>query len=716
MAAAHHPLQQRLVDRVRQVAAHRSVRRVRLLANDPRATDSVLLALAAAVGFATGLLAVALIEAVELVQRLVWGPFDGGWPTMLAVLLIPALGGLTVGILFASWLPQIRGGGVSEVMRDVALHGGRMPGAVPPAKLAATAINLGTGASGGREGPIVQIGGAVGSLFGRMLTLDEEQKRALIAAGAGAGIAASFNAPIGGMLFALEVIIGGFRARYLQLVVVASVVGSVTAREIAGPGLIYSPPSYALGDPRELILYAVLGLAAAAVGVAFIRTEDAVSQFSSRLRMPVPARMALGGLVVGLIALALPTVLGSGDHLPPIPGIEREPIADLLRGGIGGFGPTENALVAAGLLLVLVVAKLVATAFTIGTGNSAGSFAPAIFMGAALGTAFGNVAATLLPNQEVAPGAFALVGMAGVVGASVRAPLAAVLLAFELTGDYALVLPLMLTTGIAVMAADRVQRESIYTLPLRRRGIVYGEPEDVDIMQTVQVGEVMTRNPETVPPNLPLDELHEQFRRTRHHGFPVVEHGRLVGVVTLADVTRVAETTGDLMAPGGPGGTLRVRDVCTTQPLTVTPSDPVFRAVRRMAALDVGRLPVVAEEDHGRLVGLVRRADVVKAYQRAVTRSLAVQQREASSRLRDLGGTQFVELVIDGDSAVVGCRIRDVQWPPRTLVTSIRRAGDVVMPRGDTVLRPGDELVVLAGRDSVASLQPMVAARAAEGS
>ncbi|HWH31981.1 MAG TPA: chloride channel protein, partial [Egibacteraceae bacterium] len=560
----------------RSLARLAVVRRVRRLAADSRTAEPLLLALAVAVGLGTGLLAVGLIEGVELVQRLAWGGDIPPW----RVVAVPAAGALLVGVLVTYWMPEARGGGVGEVMTSIALHGGRMRPGLALGKLATSALNLGTGASGGREGPITQIGGSVGSSIGRLLALDEEQKRALIAAGAGAGIAASFNAPIGGMLFALEVILGGFRARYLQVVVVASVVASVTAREIVGPELIYDPPPYRLGDPRELLLYAVLGLAAAAVGIAYIRGEDAVGIWVQRLRLWPPLRLAVGGLGVGVIALVVPEVLGTGDRLPAVPGTMREPIADMLAGGGGGIaGDGAGAWTLAGLLLVLLAAKLLATVLTLGTGNSAGSFSPAVFLGAALGGAFGHAAVTLLPASEVSPGAFALVGMAGVLGASVRAPLTAILLAFELTGDYGMVLPLMLTTGIATMIADRLQPESLYTLPLRRRGIVYGEPEDVDIMQTVQVAEIMTREPVTVPADLPLRELHERFRRTRLHGFPVVDGDRLVGVVTLADLNRVAETTGDLMAQGGPGEGLRASDICTRNPLTVTPGDPVFRAV-----------------------------------------------------------------------------------------------------------------------------------------
>jgi chloride channel protein, CIC family len=686
-----------------RIAEHPLVTRVRRMGAAERVGDPVMLALGAAVGLATGLLAVALISLIAGVQATAFGiPL----PDEVLVLVMPALGGLLVGVLVTYWVPEVRGPGVTNVMGAIALHGGRMRPVVAPAKVLASGLALGTGISGGRESPIVQVGGSVGSTVGRVFALDEDRKRALIAAGAGAGIAASFNAPIAGMLFALEVIIGGFRARYLQVVVVACVVASVTARELVGPALIYNPPPYRTGVLRnfgltgvvgEFALYGLLGLAAVVVGLVFIRAETLASRFADRLRVWPPLILALGGLLVGATALLLPEVLGTGDHLPPVLDVATDPIAEMLDGTLGGAG-----LLAAGFLLLLLVAKLAVSAIAIGTGNPVGSFGPSVFMGAALGGAFGHVATVLLPDTPIRPGAFALVGMAAVLGATQRAPLTAILLAFELTGDYGLVLPLMLATGIAVLVSDQLRPGSVYTLPLLRRGIVYGEPEDIDIMQTVRVGEVMTPDPETVPADMPLSELIAVFAESRYHGFPVLDGDRLVGVVTLTDLAKPG-------VDGPEGGALTAGDICTRPPVTVTPDDAVFRAVRRMAAIDAGRMPVVSPDDHGKLVGLVRRADIVKAYQRGVTRSLGVQQRRDSSRLRDLAGAQFIELHVESGAPAAGQAVRDVTWPERTVLTSVRRAGDLIMPQGDTVLEPGDEVVALTDQASVEELRQLVA-------
>ncbi|MGI8574667.1 MAG: chloride channel protein, partial [Egibacteraceae bacterium] len=433
------------------------------------ANEGLMLGLGAGVGLATGLLAALLIEAIGLVQSLSFGSRPG-WAT---ILLVPAVGAFGAGVLLTYAFPESSGSGVIQVMRTIAMRGGRFRARVPAGGIAVTGVALGTGASGGREGPIVLIGGSVGSLLGRLFGVGEDALRTLVAAGAAAGIGASFNAPIGGMLFAIELIVGGFRTRSLQVIVVASVVGSVTARQIIGSEIIYQPATfYALSDPRrvglaivlaELGLYALLGLAAAGFGLAFLYGEDFAKRMFARLQLWRPFKLALGGLGVGAIALLIPEVLGTGDKLPPINGL-REPIQVMLNSEFG------VGLSAAGILLLFAIAKLVATCLSIGSGNAIGTFAPALFVGAALGGAVGHVAESLITVADVPPGAFALVGMAALFAAAARAPLTAILIVFELTNDYQLVLPLMLAAGIATFVADRVEPDSVYTHPLRQQG------------------------------------------------------------------------------------------------------------------------------------------------------------------------------------------------------------------------------------------------------
>lgn len=686
------------------VALHHVVEWFRRVIPAARTFDGTMLILGGLTGVATGALAALLIATIHLVQRLAFGT---GTAAPWQILLVPAAGAFIVGLIVTYWANEPSGSGVVRTMEMLALHGGRARKRTPAAGLTATSLALGTGASGGREGPIVLIGGSIGSLLGRAVGLGEDRIKALVAAGAAAGIGASFNAPIGGMMFAIELLLGGFRASSMQVIVVASVAGSVTAREIIGPDIIYKPAiAYALNDPRELVLYVLLGLAAALVGIAFLRGEEIADKVFTRLRAKMwrPFTLAIGGLIVGALGLVLPEVMGTGENLPPVGGL-REPIQHMLDGGFGlGWG-------AVGLLLLLMLAKLVATYASIGSGNAIGTFAPAVFAGVALGAAFGAAALTVFPDAGIEPGAFALVGMAAVFAAAARAPLTSVLIVFELTQDYGLVLPLMLTAGIATFVADRISSESVYSAPLRKRGIVFAQPKDVDVMQTVRVREVMTTDHPTVSPHLPVAELERMFAASRSHGFIVVDDGRVEGIVSLTDLGRSHEHAA-VVARRKRRDELTVHDICTRRPLTVGPDDPVFRALQRMAALDVGRIPVV--DARGRLLGVVRRADVVQAYQRGLSRGLSDQQHLETSKLRDLAGVKFVEYVISGDAAAVGLAVREIAWPPRTVLTSIRRRGEVVVPNGDTVLEAGDEVVILTPVGSAGDVRRLVG-RPSEG-
>jgi len=636
-----------------------------------------MLGLGAATGFLTGVLVWALISGINLVQRLAWSEQVPSWQ----ILVVPTVGGLLVGLLIWKVVPESAGGGIVTTMEALAIRGGRLSRRIPFAGTLATSVALGTGASGGREGPIVLLGGSVGSSIGQAMRLDEQRMRSLVAAGVAAGIGATFNAPIGGMLFAIEMLLGGIRrAGSLQVVVVASVVSAVTARQLVGESLpiFQARGDFGLGEPVELLLYAALGLTAVLVGYGFRRGEDVFGRLFGRLRhrIGVPFTLAAAGLGVGVIAVIFPQVLGEGSHLPGIPGT-REPIQAMLD---GGFGTTWAAV---GLLLALVVAKLVATLLSVGSGSAVGTFAPTLFTGAALGAAFGVAATRAIGPELVQPGAFALVGMAAVFAATVRAPLTAILIVFELTGSYDLVLPLMLSVGVAMFVTELLGWESLYLHQLRQRGVVFGQVDDLDVLQTVTVGEVMSdRDTNTVSASTDRDGLRQRFVATGAHGLVVVdEQGKLVGVVAISDLERDGGTAGE---------------VCTRKALTVTASDPAFRAVRRMASLDVGRLPVIDPATR-EVVGVLRRSDVVRAYQRGISRSLGAQQRAASGRLRDLAGVGFIEIVLQPGSPMADCPVREIAWPERSVLTSVRRDGEVLVPRGDTVLEVGDELVVLTG-------------------
>jgi CIC family chloride channel protein len=635
----------------------------------------VLLATALIVGIGAGAGAVVFRWLIQSFTRL---SFEGGRGLLgfmgdYYVVLIPALGGLVVGPLIYFFAREAKGHGVPEVMEAIALRGGRIRPIVGLIKAIASSICIGTGGSVGREGPIVQIGSAWGSTLGQWLRLSDERVRNLVACGAAGGIAATFNAPIAGAIFALEVILQEFSVGNFSTVVISSVTANVISRAVLGDVAAFPVPAYSLVTVWELPLYVVLGVLAGLAAVGFIvllyRTEDLFDRYS----LPEYLKPAVGGLGVGLIGLYLPQVFGVGYQV------------------------IEETLVSAtdlSLLAMLLVGKLLATCITLGSGGSGGVFAPSLFMGAALGGAFGLVAHSLLPGLTATAGAYALVGMAAVFAGAARAPITAVLILFEMSDDYRIILPLMLSTVISTILAEHLSRESIYTLKLARRGVRLASGRDIDVMQGVFVNEAMTpaANLDVVPVDMSLDDLAREFEETHHHGFPVVdENGELYGVVTHRDLEE-AINRGDISK-------LTVRNIAATAPLTVFPDEPLWVALKRLGTRDVGRLPVVHRDNPHKLLGMIHRQDIIRAYNLGILRRLDAQQRAERLRLGKLAGTRFVEIGVQQESPAVGCVLQDLTLPESCTLVSVQRGRKIIIPHGRTTIRAGDKIVAFASEE-----------------
>lgn len=657
-----------------------SVHASRLLARvqAPEALVTLGLAVLAGVGVGGAYLIfhylIALVREIGFVRAAAWlSPLGKFY-----VILIPALGGLLVGPLVVFLAPEAKGHGVPEVMEAVALRGGRIRPIVAVVKSVASAVTIGSGGSVGREGPIVQIGSAVGSALGQWLRLSDRRIRTLVACGAAGGIAATFKAPIGGVIFAVEVILGEMEVESIGNVVIAAVAASVVGRLAFGASPVFAVPRYNLVSPWELAFYVLLGALAAVVGVAFTRLLYGLEDLFGRWRAPAYLKPAAGGLLVGLVGLAYPQVFGSG----------YETIGESLLGTMG-----------AGLALVLLGAKLLATSLTLGSGASGGTFAPSLYMGAMLGAAFGSVIHALWPAITAGSGAYAIVGMAAVFSGAARAPLTATMILFEMTDDYRIILPLMLACVVSTLMAGRLHRESIYTEKLARRGVRLQRGRDIDVMQGIAVGEVMEANPEWVPPDMSLRDLADKFATSHYNGFPVLdEEGRLYGVVTLEDLERVTRE-----GKRRPGGT--VRDIATTSLVAAYPDEPLWTALKRMGVRDIGQLPVVSQEDPKRLVGWLRRNDIVRAYNMAIARRVELQHRADRLRLGRVTGVEFVELVVSHGGPMAGRAVKDLNLPKECVLVSIHRGRGLVLPHGDTVLQPGDKVVALVHHDRVRQLQ-----------
>jgi CIC family chloride channel protein len=655
----------------------------------------VLVLLSALVGVLCGFAAFAFTWLIETITTnsfpFTWLPGFSPLDRALVIILAPAVGGLIVGPLIGHFASEARGHGVPAVMRALVERGGVIHPKIALVKTIASAITLGTGGSAGREGPIVQVGASLGSAVGQVTRVRESQLRTLVVCGAAGGIAAIFNAPFAGVFYGTEVLLAEFEARSISAIVLAAVAASIVIRALRGNNPAFAVPNYSLVSPVELGPYLVLGALAGLLSVVFILVLYTAEDGFHALRIPAWVKPALGGLVVGVLGLAYPLTI---TPYPPIFGSTYVPIGAAVANRIG-----------LGLLVALLGGKLIATALTLGSGGSGGVFGPSLFLGATLGGAFGIVANALLPGLTAPPGAYALVGMAAVLGAAGHAPITGIMLAFEMVDNYQMILPLMVTTVVAFLITRFLARESIDTLALARIGIVYRARPAAPVaappgpLQSTTVGDVMTTDLATVSPNLPLAELTRYFNETGHHGFPVVDdQGKLVGIVTLKDLENTILAEPDAPAPNGasPSQPREVADIMSTDLAFAYPDESLEEALRLMALRNVGRLPVVEPGSPTKLVGILRRSDLIEAFRRQGAPT------PLASKLLDIGawgGTRFIEIVLAPGAPAANQPIRDLapSLPPDTLIIAVRRArtGQVLLPRGDTIAHPGDVVALL---------------------
>jgi CIC family chloride channel protein len=476
-------------------------------------------------------------------------------------------------------------------------------------------------------------------------------------------------------------------------VVISAVTAATVARVFLGDRPAFDIPRYSMRTPWEVLLYVLLGILAALVGVAFIRMLYWFEDRFDNWRFPEALKPAVGGLLLGLLAYFYPLVLGSG-FVPAAETGQALPVAANIPHIFGsGFPVIADALVghlSFGLLFALIFLKPLATSLTLGSGNSGGVFAPSLFTGAALGGAFGQVVDYLAPGATAGPGAFATIGMAAVFTAAARAPFTAILIVFEMTDDYRLIVPLMASVIVSLILAERLHRESVYTLKLARRGIRLQRGHDVDIMEAVTVAEVMVPQPITVPAHLPVKLLENEFLRTGRHGFPVLDQdGSLFGMVSLTDHRRALAGDQALLEH------LTIEDIATREIVSVFPDETVGTALRRMAPRDLSRLPVVARDNPRRLLGVVRRNDIVRAYEVGVMRREEARRRAETAQAVSDTQAEFVDVPLGLNSTAVGRTVVELKLPRQAVLVSIRRGRELVIPHGDTRLQAGDVVTAL---------------------
>jgi len=605
--------------------------------------------------------------------------------------LIPAVGGLIVGPIVYIYAREARGHGVPEVMEAVALSGGAIRPRVAMAKIIASSITIGSGGSVGREGPIVQIGSALGSVLGQFMKLPTRQVKTLVGCGAAAGIAATFNAPIAGALFAVEVVLGDFAVAQFSPIVISSVVATVASRYFLGNHPAFPVPEYHLVSPFELGPYMLVGVVAGLGALLFVWLLYAMEDINDRLRIPGWLKPVVGGLLLGLIAVAVPQVLGVG------------------------YGTMTSALhseLPLALLALLFVAKLLATCVTLGSGGSGGIFAPSLFLGAMAGGLVGGVFHLALPEYTASYGAYALVTMGAFVAAATHAPITAILIIFELTQKIEIIPPLMAACVVSTLVATFLRRDSIYTLKLRKRGVELNRFEDANVLKSLYVRDVIQRDPATLPASASFDAILKLIVETDHTElFVVDERGKLMGALYFREFRRILTEQDELRSLVVAG------DLLERNRPTVTEDDDLDVAMRILNSENVEEIAVVSREDPRKLVGSVHKRDVIAAYNQEIMRrdlaggvATTVGMVDRVHQV-DLGGG-FVVQEVSAPRAFLGHSLADLDLRGRLGVQvlmirhpSVDGGGEVRVPGPRDCILEGDRLVVAGAKEAVEQVE-----------
>ncbi|MBO3459123.1 chloride channel protein [Aetokthonos hydrillicola Thurmond2011] len=579
--------------------------------------ETVVLFLAILIGGGSGMGVVTFHYLIDLIHHLMLENLMGAigiWGAW-TLACVPTLGGLIIGLM--RWRSRDFGPGLSSLI--AASKQGEIQRQIRPvSKMLAASVSLGSGASLGPEGPSVEIGASFGLLLSQVLQVSQERQRLLLGAGAAAGLAAGFNAPIAGVFFALEVVLGAtsFATSAVSVVLLAAVVAALIAQIGLGSQPAFALPVYQVRSPLELPLYLGLGLWASLVSLAYTKLISlSKACFNGEVpylrwlgRIPNPIHPIIGGAIVGAVALKFPQILGIG----------YETVEAMLQ-------DVEFSLY---LLIVLLVVKLVMTAVSSGSGFVGGLFAPAMFLGASLGSAYAQILAHLAPAMSdymAAPPAYAMVGMAAVLAASARAPLTAILLLFELTRDYRIVLPLMAAVGLSFWLMEFFKPTSNSNSNLQQIGLSVLKDEQADILEQILVEDAMNSRPKKLSATMKvLDAALEMTSDRCHSALVIQEGGQLVGIISLEDINRALSLWQDY--PNLPIEVQRnlcnqiLMDICTTEILYTYRDEPLSDALDRMATKGLHQLPVVARDNNDHILGLLEREQIALTCDVVVTR------------------------------------------------------------------------------------------------
>jgi chloride channel protein, CIC family len=609
-------------------------------------------------------------------------------PVALRV-FFPAAGGFVGGLVIRGFLKNGETHGISEMIEVVSL--GRRSVRMRPAlaRVGSSIAVISTGGSEGREGPIIQIGAAMASSLSRRLKLSPERVRILTACGMAAGIAGAYNTPIAATLFVLEVVVGSFSMTLFGPAVVSAVLSTVLVRFVLGDEPVYRVAPFHLESVFELLPFAVIGLLAGPCSALFVRSLRMARKLFAATRLSPPLAMTLGGAIVGALGIFLPEVWGNGFE-----GTNR-----ILRGN-----PTL-------LFLILVLAgKLLATSATIGSGGVGGVFTPSLMIGAALGGAVAKLTHLAVPGLEAPVGGYALLGMGGLLAGITRAPLLAVIMIFELTQNTAVILPMMVVSVLAIVAAKAIEQDSIYVESLRAAGIVWEHTPEATTLSSLKVSDVMRTDVKLVPRNLPLADIVATFLNTRSlYLYVGDEEGRLLGVVDLHDIKE--------MLPERDISSLVIAEDLVSEIPFVTPNEPLTSVNEKLWFRDLGQLPVVDAPESRRFLGIVSRRDLLGAFDREI-----LQRNRLTARVRfgdDLSQVGYFDLPeqhrlmqVDVPPEIAGRTVAEASLRQRfgvsvLAVKRLTRQGVErrFVPQPGDRLEAGDVLIVLGTDEAISRLR-----------
>ncbi|MBI3653261.1 MAG: chloride channel protein [Acidobacteria bacterium] len=579
-----------------ELGATRIFQRIHLPPNQKNFILTVIIAIACGLMAVTYHLLIKLVSA-NVIDRVmaIEGSSRPFW-----MMVVPTLGGLVAGLLIYFFFPEARGSGIPQVKVAYSMDYGRVPLRAAFGKAIVSALSVGSGGSLGREGPTVQICAAISYAVSKLFSVPRRVQMNQLPISAAAALAAAFNAPLAAVTFAIEEIIGDLNQKLAASIVIAAVIASTIERWLLGEHPLFAGANvYVLNRPLELLAYAGLGVAAGIVGVIFSKMILWLRMvFRDRINVPVWSKPAIGGMILGVIGLWQPHALGLGyDYLGTV-----------LQG--------QDHLLLKGVLM-LMVAKALASSFSYGSGMSGGVLGPSLFIGGMLGAAMWHLVAFLNPTVQAARGSFALVGMGAMFAAVIRAPMTSILLIFEMTNNYAIILSVMVANATAYLVASRFSPLPLYEALLFQDGINISHAPKTDALARITAASVMTREVVTLPDDITVNEALDIVGRLEFNGYPVCTDGRMIGLITTNDLKRL-EAKGNKAA--------MLTEVMTRKIVHTHPDQTLDKVVLKLAQRELSQLPVVSRADDSRLLGIITLRDIARAQARLASSKYSLDQ------------------------------------------------------------------------------------------